>query len=187
MLKLGQSVPDGAQMPGWLTYDSVSKNVYILVENQCSQATAFYISDIGSFELLGQARTDDGDVHGILYGGSDGGSFLAMAGYYTSFITTFELPLDQSSRGLLREHFRMSRPGPVKSRQDAPYPNAVVLDPTGRFLLVPDLGVDVIRNSSVDPDFGTLEDCRPAKTGDGDGPRHGTFYQTEGASTTRMG
>ncbi|KAK8045718.1 hypothetical protein PG996_013782 [Apiospora saccharicola] len=78
----------------------------------------------------------------------------------------------------------MSRPGPVKSRQDKPHPNAIFPDPTQGFLLVPDLGADVIRIFAVDPDFGTLTPCRPAKTGDGGGPRHGAFYQTAGNAST---
>ncbi|KAK7958992.1 isomerase YbhE [Apiospora aurea] len=130
---MGQSVPGGAQMPRWLTYDPASKHVHILDENQgfpgygiyCTQVTASRISGTGSFELLGQARTDGGDVHRSLYGGPDGRSFLAMAGYYTSSITTLELPLDQSSSEPAARVLPDVAAGPRSSRARAlEYPRA---------------------------------------------------------------
>ncbi|KAK8137360.1 hypothetical protein PG984_005300 [Apiospora sp. TS-2023a] len=192
-VQVGTSVPGGATVPGWMTYDPVDKTLYVLDENQGfpgygvfgAMVTGWQIhTNNDSFGLMGAAHTDGGDVHGSVYGGPDGRSFVAMAGYYTSSITTLELPIDSGSRVLQKEHFTMSRPGPVKSRQDKPHPNAIFPDPTQRFLLVPDLGADVIRIFAVDPGFGTLNPCRPAKTGDGDGPRHGTFYQTAGNAST---
>lgn len=77
----------------------------------------------------------------------------------------------------------MSQPGPNSSRQNAPHPHAIFKDPTGKFLLVPDLGADLIRIFSVDSSSGKLTSCPAAQTSAGDGPRHGTWWAPTAGST----
>ena len=77
----------------------------------------------------------------------------------------------------------MSQPGPVSSRQNAPHPHAIFKDPTGQFLLAPDLGADLIRIFSVDSSSGKLTACPAAQAGAGDGPRHGTWWAPTAGST----
>lgn len=77
----------------------------------------------------------------------------------------------------------MSGPGKIPSRQDAPHPHHVFPDPTGDFLIVPDLGADLIRINRVDRSSGKLTECGAGKPVPGTGPRHGTFWGT-GTNTT---
>lgn len=77
----------------------------------------------------------------------------------------------------------MSQPGPVSSRQNAPHPHAIFKDPTGKFLVVPDLGADLIRIFSVDSSTGKLTACPAAQAGPGDGPRHGSWWAPTAGST----
>lgn len=77
----------------------------------------------------------------------------------------------------------MSQAGPVSSRQNAPHPHAIFKDPTGKFLLVPDLGADLIRIFSVDTSSGKLTACPAAQAGAGDGPRHGSWWAPTAGST----
>jgi 6-phosphogluconolactonase (cycloisomerase 2 family) len=69
----------------------------------------------------------------------------------------------------------MSAPGP-NSRQNAPHPHEALLDPTGKFLLIPDLGADLIRIFSIDSTTGQLTACPAGEAAKGDGPRHGNFW-----------
>ena len=78
----------------------------------------------------------------------------------------------------------MSQKGPNPSRQDAPHPHSTITDPTGQFLLVPDLGADLIRIFSINASSGALTTCTPGQAGAGDGPRHGAFWSPESGSTT---
>lgn len=78
--------------------------------------------------------------------------------------------------------FNMTAPGP-NPRQNAPHPHAAHVDPTGKFLLVPDLGADLIRIFSIDATSGQLTACPPGETEPGDGPRHGTFWAPNEDST----
>lgn len=72
----------------------------------------------------------------------------------------------------------MSQPGP-KPQQNAPHPHQVILDPTGSFLLVPDLGADQVRVYAIDHHSGHLNACPSLNCTAGSGPRHGLFWKSK--------
>lgn len=78
--------------------------------------------------------------------------------------------------------FTMPKPGPVSDRQDVPHIHEVLVDPTGRFLLAPDLGSDLVRVFHINPTTGRLTEQRPLVTPPGSGPRHGVFWYPETAA-----
>jgi 6-phosphogluconolactonase len=69
--------------------------------------------------------------------------------------------------------------GPVGNRQEGPHAHQVMLDPSQRFLLVPDLGTDKVMIYSFDPQEGRLSP-NPNQTffklAPGAGPRHLAFH-----------
>lgn len=65
------------------------------------------------------------------------------------------------------------------SKQDAPHPHQVLVDPTGNFALVPDLGADQIRIWSIDQSSGNWTECPSYFEVGGTGPRHGVFYGSD--------
>ena len=69
----------------------------------------------------------------------------------------------------------ISEPGPDRSRQLASHPHEVLVDPTGSYLVVPDLGADLVRVFSISASTGSLTESIPLKVMPGSGPRHGTF------------
>lgn len=78
----------------------------------------------------------------------------------------------------------MSSPGPNAARQDAPHPHGVIVDPTGRFVLIPDLGADLVRIFHVNPKTGHLEPIEPFVATPGSGPRHGIFWTPKASDKT---
>lgn len=70
----------------------------------------------------------------------------------------------------------MTGKGTNPQRQDAPHPHEILVDPTGKYILVFDLGADLIRIYSIDQTSGQLTACSPFTETGGTGPRHGTFY-----------
>lgn len=62
------------------------------------------------------------------------------------------------------------------AQQDAPHPHEVFLDPTGSFIVSPDLGADLLRVYSIDAQSGKLHDCPSVNVTFGSGPRHGVFW-----------
>jgi 6-phosphogluconolactonase (cycloisomerase 2 family) len=99
-------------------------------------------------------------------------------------VTTYKLPLSSSTSVLQKLTFSMTSKGP-NPRQDSPHPHQTITDPTGQYLLVPDLGADLIRIFSIGSS-GQLTACTAAQTGSGDGPRHGTFWAPVSGSTSGL-
>ena len=57
-----------------------------------------------------------------------------------------------------------------------------MVDPTGQFVLVPDLGADLVRVFRVNPATGLLEPQNPLVAAPGSGPRHGVFWTPKEAT-----
>lgn len=74
--------------------------------------------------------------------------------------------------------YKLAHPSP-KPQQDASHPHQVLLDPTGSFILIPDLGADIIRVNAIDKASGKLRTCPEIPFKAGSGPRHGVFWTGE--------
>ncbi|TEA20922.1 putative 6-phosphogluconolactonase [Colletotrichum sidae] len=182
-LSISGSISSGNRMPAWLDLDSASRTLYIPDEVQWGQPLlkSFTVGTDGAVVPKEQIQTSGGDLHSTLYGGPNGKGYIALAQYDASAISTYPLPLTGAGQPLQKLTFTMPQPGPVPSRQNKPHPHSVFTDPSGQNLLSADLGADLIRVFRVGTN-GTLAECSPAKSGAGDGPRHGAFW-TRGNST----
>jgi 6-phosphogluconolactonase (cycloisomerase 2 family) len=103
---------------------------------------------------------------------------MLTCGSDLSALTTFKLPLN-NGQPIQTLKFTMAQKGP-NSRQDVPHPHQAFTDPTGAFVVVPDLGADLIRIFSIEASSGKLTECASAKAPAGAGPRHGTFWAPAG-------
>ena len=84
---------------------------------------------------------------------------------------------------LLQEFtFTLSHPGTDPDRQDAPHPHEALVDPTDSFIVVPDLGADLVRVFSIDPATSKLTESTPFNAVPGSGPRHGSFLVSDGTT-----
>ena len=97
-------------------------------------------------------------------------------------MSTFALPIVSSSKALQTFPFTLPRPGPNPVRQDAPHPHQIALDPSGQFIVSPDLGSDVVRVFSIDQASGLLTQCPDYTAPPGSGPRHVAFWVPPTAS-----
>lgn len=71
--------------------------------------------------------------------------------------------------------------GPIVSRQNGSFSHHVILDPTQKYVLIPDLGADLIRVFTYDlVTVAPLTELAPLKTDPGAGPRHGVFWKAPG-------
>ncbi|KAG0650147.1 putative 6-phosphogluconolactonase [Hyphodiscus hymeniophilus] len=172
-LTLNTSLYIGGQ-PSWLTWDSSTRTLYIPDETEyfgTPNAWSVAAATNGALSLTGKATAIGGGVANTLYGNHQ---YLATAHYDLSQITTFKLPLTSSSTPLQKIALNMTGPGTVPNRQNAAHPHEVLLDPTGAFLLVPDLGADQIRIYQIGS-TGLLTACPSYFELGGTGPRHGAF------------
>jgi 6-phosphogluconolactonase len=71
--------------------------------------------------------------------------------------------------------------GVNRDRQEAPHAHSINLDPSGKFAVVADLGLDKVLVYKYDADSGKITPSDPAylKIADGAGPRHFAFHQTK--------
>ncbi|CRG86293.1 hypothetical protein PISL3812_03298 [Talaromyces islandicus] len=176
--------------PSWLMLDSENSILYCLDEGITTpngSITTFKTSQNGTLTTIQHLETLTGPVMSAMYSTPQVSQrqFLAVAHYSASSITTYSVDPVQ---GLLNHSqtfvYEMTAPGPVPSRQDAPHPHGVIVDPTGRFVLVPDLGADLVRIFKVNPLTGHLEQVEPLAVTPGSGPRHGVFWTPKGAKST---
>ncbi|KAI7104249.1 hypothetical protein KC352_g37331 [Hortaea werneckii] len=108
---------------------------------------------------------------------------MATAQYSSSSIITYKLPLTPNTEALQQLSFTMTGEGTDPSRQDAPHPHSTFTDPTGKYMIVPDLGADLVRIFAIDASTGNLKACTPGEAGAGDGPRHGAWWSPNANST----
>lgn len=71
--------------------------------------------------------------------------------------------------------YKLDSPGTVPSRQDSPHPHETILDPTQQYILIPDLGADLVRVYGINAEDNSLIAKTPLKAVAGSGPRHGVF------------
>ncbi|KAI0404009.1 Lactonase, 7-bladed beta-propeller-domain-containing protein [Xylaria palmicola] len=182
-LTVGPSATGAGSLPAWLALDTSggSKTVYTVDENWFGSGVlaSFTVGENGALTQTGKLTSTGASVHGTPYANS---KFFATVEYDPSTLTTYALPFQASGKVLQQFKFNMTAPGP-NPRQNAPHPHAAQVDPTGKFLLVPDLGADLIRIFSIDAASGKLTACPPGEAAPGDGPRHGTFWAPKSDST----
>ncbi|KAJ6118992.1 hypothetical protein N7471_013612 [Penicillium samsonianum] len=186
---LSQTTECGSN-PSWLMLDSPNGVLYCLdeaINAPNGTITTLKTHQDGTLTKLAQLKTPAGPVMSAMYSapGVLGRKFLAVAHYSGSSVTTYSA---DPVLGLFKHEqtftYQMAAPGPVAARQDAPHPHGVVVDPTGQFILVPDLGADVVRVFYVNPSTGLLEQIEPLAMNPGSGPRHGAFWTPRGSSST---
>ncbi|KAI1015112.1 hypothetical protein LB503_003933 [Fusarium chuoi] len=158
-----------AGSPSWLTLDWYNGVLYCtdegLKDGKHGSLASFATHENGTLTLLAKTSTVFGPVSAVMYGEWDYG--LAVAHYGGSAFTTWDIQDPANLTSLNVQQFSLPEPGPDPSRQEASHPHAAVVDPSKRFILVPDLGADMIHIYGVG--FGDL----------GLGPRHIAFVVKE--------
>lgn len=71
----------------------------------------------------------------------------------------------------------------MPDRQEASHPHQAIVDPTGRYILVPDLGADLIRVFQTDAATNVILERNPLRVKSGSGPRHAVFWSPTGDGT----
>lgn len=139
------------------------------------------VADDGSATLsepIAEANGSSGVVHLEF---SQDGSRLVGSAYGGGSVDVWDVSGGQLN--LLKTIASEGELGPVKPNQAAPHPHEAVLDPSGRFFAVNDLGTDeILVIDSKDDAFNlaTTVKVEPA----GCGPRHGVFFPADGQEAT---
>ncbi|KAM3502152.1 hypothetical protein MY10362_005049 [Beauveria mimosiformis] len=168
--------------PSWLALDHAGARLFCVDENLPTPGgslSSYRTSTDGSLSPIGKVTTTaPGPVSGVFYGSKGHG--FAMAHYGGSAFTTWDISDPANIKNV--DTVKFTEPAGPKPEQNAPHPHETVLDPTGRYIVVPDLGADLVRLFSFDAETLKTKALDPVKAKAGSGPRHAAFA-VKGAKT----
>jgi 6-phosphogluconolactonase len=153
------------------------RDILYAAHGDCDYASAFAIdARNGSLRLLGQAQT--GGVNGVHLAVDPSGRFLLVANYATGSVSVLPIRPDGALEPFIHRLELTGEAGPHRREQTHSHPHHIVFDPSGRFVLVPDKGLDRVFVLALDPHTGRLQpnDGGHAAMRPGAGPRHIAFH-----------
>ncbi|KAK1826555.1 Lactonase, 7-bladed beta-propeller-domain-containing protein [Podospora conica] len=173
---LDKSLDCGSE-PTWLTLDKRHGVLYCLNEGWGGAAsiTSFKTSKKGKLTTLNVLPVLKSPVASTLFGKNNSG--LAVAHYDTSAFTTYNVGKPENLQLYYQTNYTLPAPGPRPDRQEAAHVHDAILDPTGKFIIAPDLGSDALHVFEVGADLSTTPRAS-IKTAPGAGPRHVAFAKT---------
>jgi 6-phosphogluconolactonase (cycloisomerase 2 family) len=140
-------------------------------------ATAFALDPAtGEAKLLNRAAA--GGKNGVRQAIDPSGRFMVVANYASGSVAVLAIASD----GALEDQHQLiplpGEPGPHRVEQACSHPHDAVFDPSGRFVLVPDKGLDRVFVFSFDAAAGTLTPTAQGsvQSRPGAGPRHLAFH-----------
>ncbi len=161
--------------PSWLAFHPSRPYLYAVNELLEGQVSALAISAYGTLSLL-NSQPIPGSVP--CYVSLDPtGRWLLAANYGSGSLVV--LPVGEDGRvGPATDHVQHQGEVALPRRQGGPHAHSVIFDPTGRFVLAADLGIDRILVYRLDPDRGCLipHDPPAVALAPGAGPRHMVFH-----------
>jgi len=140
-------------------------------------ATAFGIDrHTGRLTLLNRAAT--GGSNGVHQAFDSTGRYMVVANYASGTVAVLPVRTDGSLQDFTQLVELKGPPGPNRTQQASSHPHNVVFDPSGKFVLVPDKGLDRVFIFRFDPATGKLtpteQGSAPARSGYA--PRHMAFH-----------
>jgi 6-phosphogluconolactonase len=162
--------------PSYLALSHDQRFLYS-VHGDEAYATAFALDPVtGQAKLLNRAAT--GGKNGVREAVDPSGKFLVMANYSSGSVAVLPIAPD----GSLKDQHQLvqlpGEPGPHKVEQMSSHPHDIVFDPSGRFVLVPDKGLDRVFAFRFDAATGRLAPTEQGsvKSRPGAGSRHVAFH-----------
>ena len=166
----------------WLDLDTKNNNLFCLDENIAGVNGSLnsYKIEPATGGLLPIARlaTLGAPANSVGYTSPNGTQMLAVAQYAHGLTTWRVDPATAEFSRLEGYNFTLLRPGPnPDGRQATAHPHQVTIDPTNKFLVIPDLGADLLRVFSIDPSTTRLSEKVSFPVEPGSGPRHGAWLK----------
>lgn len=168
-------VLSGLVNPSFLAFDSAQAHLYCVHGDQ-REASAFAIdSTSGELTLLNSVDTQGINPVHLSVDPTD--QFLAVANYATGGFALLAIEADGCLGGLSHLQSLAGEAGPHKVEQTSSHPHMIPFDLSGRFVVIPDKGLDTIFVYRVQTDNGRpdVSLASQVRTRDGSGPRHIVF------------
>jgi 6-phosphogluconolactonase len=164
--------------PSFLALDREQRHLYS-VHADLTEVSAFTRDrETGKLAFLNkQSMGGKNPVHLAL---DPTGRFIVTGNYGAGTVAVLPIAPDGSLGALVDSAKLPGEPGPHRVEQASSHPHHAPFDPSGRFVLVPDKGLDRIFVFRFDSATGKLTPNDPpdVKARDGAGPRHVAFHPT---------
>ncbi|SPE35949.1 fragment of putative 6-phosphogluconolactonase, YbhE-type (part 1/2) [Candidatus Sulfopaludibacter sp. SbA6] len=164
--------------PSFLVVHPDRRSLYS-VHGDESYAMSFSL-DRETGRLTERNRVETGGRNGVHQAIDPSGRFLLVANYSTGSVSVLPISPDGALAGPVQVVTLQGQPGPHRIEQTSSHPHHIVFDPSGRYVIVPDKGLDRIFIFRFDPDGGklTATEQGAAVARAGSGPRHAAFHPT---------
>jgi 6-phosphogluconolactonase len=169
--------------PSWLGLDRRARVLYS-AHGEGEIVSAFRIeAETGRLSFLGGQATQG--KNGVRLGIDADNRFLVLANYSSGTVATLPINADGSLAPVTDLRALEGTPGPHRTEQTMSHPHDVVFGPRGRFIVVPDKGLDAVFVFRLDA-AGTLVAADPPSVASrpGAGPRHAAFHPSGRTSTS---
>ncbi|KAK6529447.1 hypothetical protein TWF281_008620 [Arthrobotrys megalospora] len=157
--------------PSWQTTHPTQKDIIYSTDEGNPGGLISLRLDRGSGELkkLGKSEGINGTVSIAFHG-----ELAIVAAYTGHSVQTFETN-EAGDISQVRDTFTyfLGEPGPNKERQESSHPHQVIVDPTGHYVVAPDLGADLLRLYTINGSH--LSEFQSIPVTPGSGPRHAAF------------
>jgi 6-phosphogluconolactonase (cycloisomerase 2 family) len=164
--------------PSFLILDRAGRHLYS-AHGDGTQVTAYRI-DQGTGRLNVLNRQPTGGTNGVHLAIDGTDRFLALANYATGSLALFPVNQDGSLGAIADLATTKGEPGPHRTQQESSHPHDCPFDRTGRYIVVPDKGLDRIFLYRLDTARGKLTPGDPPHVvaRAGAAPRHVAFHPT---------
>ncbi|CVL01362.1 uncharacterized protein FPRN_11637 [Fusarium proliferatum] len=183
-LSVTSKTTDCSPGPNWLTLDKPNNVLYCLDRGPNFQPpgslNSFTIGDKGVLKRVSRVKSVvGGAVAGEILTGANGKRGYFSASYTPGVASVYALGDKGAITGtapLQELTTKISQTGPIADRQEASHLHHVIIDPTGKYVLTPDLGGDVVRVFTYDKNtLAPIAEVGSLSAPRGSGPRHGFF------------
>jgi 6-phosphogluconolactonase (cycloisomerase 2 family) len=167
---------DGLENPSFLAIAG-DRPVLYAVHGGRAYASA-YALDAGTGHATPLGRASTGGNNGVRQDFDAAARFMVVANYVSGNVSVLGIGPD----GALVDHHDVlylgGQLGPHRVEQARPQPHDVAFDPSRRFVIIPDKGLDAVFVLAFDPEKGRLGLHRSVASRVGAGPRHVAFHPT---------
>ncbi|MFE0756991.1 lactonase family protein [Inquilinus sp. NPDC058860] len=169
-----QLVPDLVN-PSFLAFDRTQRFLYT-VHGDSTEISAFAIDpETGELRFVNRQSTEGKNPVHLAVDPTN--RFVVVANHVTSTIALLPRHDDGSLGAAVDLVTLEGRIGPHRVEQPFAKPHQVEFDPSGRFIVVPDKGLDRLFTYRIDPETAKLLPAAPqVKAREGAGPRHVAFH-----------
>jgi 6-phosphogluconolactonase (cycloisomerase 2 family) len=161
--------------PSFLAFDRSQRFLYT-VHGDLSDITAMAIDPAnGTLRVINRQSTEGKNPVHLAFDPSN--RFVVVANHITSTLAL--LPRnDDGSLGAVIDLVKLEgKIGPHRVEQPFAKPHQVEFDPSGKFIVVPDKGLDLVLTYRIDVEKRKLvEASKPVQAREGAGPRHVAFH-----------